>query len=318
MQEKKEEESTQELVVEIKSIAQQLPPEVLAHTLGFLNKNNDKRAARKVCKFFRDAIDWGDERDYNNRPKVHILYPGLLNYPCGHITAFALLPNHRIALFAELETGGSGSIYGLMFLNTKHLTYTGPVNSPVGERYTHLHALPNGDLIALPKSIHSGVNSYYSTDGRKRYSPRDHYVVILSGITGKVKNRICVEQCSYSNIKELRVLSSNQCIALFPQSGYNNERSKNINFLIDIEKGVSKPISSSEVEELSKNKYSAIEGEPHQGESSIHRLPDGNELRITPSSRPTKPMSIDLLEYSPKRAAKEPEREADINLNTKL
>ncbi len=233
------------------SIMAPLPIELLVHLFSFFN-NNEKRVAKGVSHLCKDVID-----KFFTHKNIPLTYNA---HKDGYVSSFILLPGHRIVFSVVLEKTTSLSRAGLIFFNCKENQIKEVLLIEEYEKngkLDHLHALPNGDLVAL------------------LYNPKDAppYILILNGKTGEEKNRILLAKKHGKEspcLKELQVLSSNQCIAVCDSGDF---------YLIDVEKPVAKKISLADAKKLSKKKYSLFEGRPSQA-LNIYSLPDGNKLSI--------------------------------------
>ncbi|WP_454785982.1 hypothetical protein [Legionella sp. WA2024007413] len=249
MLEKKESTSTEQQ----DGMMDLIPAELLVHLFSFFNKN-EKKTARGVSHSFKNVIE-----TFFTHKTIPLTYYA---HRDGYVSSFILLPGHRMVFSIVLETTASLSSSGLVFFNCEEnqskevlLIKEYKKNGKLG----HLHALPNGDLVAL-------------LDQANQHAPP--YILVLDGATGKEKNRILLtnKPCKeYPNVKELHVLSSNQCIAVC-----NSEDC----YLIDIENSLTQQINPAHAQKLTKNKYSLFGDRPPQA-LNIYNLPDGNKLSIS-------------------------------------
>ncbi|MCW8385489.1 hypothetical protein OQJ15_04110 [Fluoribacter dumoffii] len=245
-------EKKENTVTEQQDIVPELPVELLVHLFSFFN-NNEKKVAKGVSHSFKDVID--SFFAHKNLPSTYQAHRE------GYVSSFLLLPGHRIVFAVVLEKTNSLSSSGLVFFNCEdHQIKEVPLIKECEEngKLTHLHALPNGDLVALLELAN-------------QYAPP--YILILNGKTGEEKNRILLSQQpgkEYPSLKELQVLSSSHCIALC----YSGEC-----FLIDLEKSFTQKITLTHAKKLSKDKYSSWGDRPSQA-LNIYNLPDGNKLSI--------------------------------------
>ncbi|PWY55114.1 hypothetical protein DGG96_13100 [Legionella qingyii] len=249
MLEKKESTDTEQQ----NSKMDQLPVELLVHLFSFFN-NKEKRVAKGVSHSFNDVI----EKFFTHKNNISSTYYA---HRDGYVSSFILLPGHRIVFSVVLEKTTCSSSAGLVFFNCednqiKEVSLIQDYEN--NGKLAHLHALPNGDLVAL-------------LDQANKHEPL--YILVLNGKTGEEKNRILLPKKpgkESPSLEELQVLSSNECIAVC----YSGDC-----YLINIDKSVAQKITLEHAKKLSKHKYSLFEGRPGQA-LNIYELPDGNKLSI--------------------------------------